>query len=339
MKSKILVLMIILTMVLGVSGLGSSQIAKANTISILALDTSIFDTEVLDALTGTTFTKVSPTAFATIDLSAYNVLYVGSAFQDSAVTIPSQAALDALNARKSDIAEFIQAGHGIVALSEPIGTGRYTWLPFPVTASKLGGNEIKIVEPGHPVMDGLTDAGLSNWNASYHNIFTDTGSLTILALGSGLESRPTTLAGTFGSGKIVLTGQDLDFHYKYGQLGQQVEFLQNAIDWVAQPLVISATIDIDPDTLNLKSKGSFTAYITLPDGYSVADIDLDTVVCEGAQATRGSIEGDRLIAKFNRQELLDVEPGDEVEMTVIGKVAGILFEGSDTIRVIDKGKN
>ncbi len=336
MKSKNLVLMIMLTIVLGVSGLGSSQVAKANTISILALDTSDFDTQVLGALTGTTFTEVSPTAFATINLSAYNVLYVGSAFQDGGVTVPSQDALDALNARKSDIAEFIQAGHGIVALSEPIGTGRYTWLPFPITASISGGNAIKIVKPGHPVMDGLTDAGLSNWNSSYHNVFTDTGSLTILALGSGFEGLPATLAGTFGGGKIVLTGQDLDFHYVYGQPGQQVELLQNAIDWVAQPLFI---IDIDPDTLNLKSKGGFTAYITLPDGYSVADIDLDTVACEGAQATRGSIEGDRLIAKFNRQELLDVEPGDEVEMTVIGEVAGIPFEGSDTIRVIDKGKN
>jgi hypothetical protein len=42
--------------------------------------------------------------------------------------------------------------------------------------------------------------------------------------------------------------------------------------------VIPATIDIDPDTVNLKSKGKFiTCYIKLPEGYSVEDIDIDSV--------------------------------------------------------------
>jgi hypothetical protein len=41
---------------------------------------------------------------------------------------------------------------------------------------------------------------------------------------------------------------------------------------------IPATVDIDPDTLNLKSKGKWiTCYIELPDGYSVEDIDIDSV--------------------------------------------------------------
>jgi FKBP-type peptidyl-prolyl cis-trans isomerase len=47
----------------------------------------------------------------------------------------------------------------------------------------------------------------------------------------------------------------------------------------------------------------------------------------------------RLIVKFDREDLVDVSPGDSVEMFVTGKlIDGTPFMGSDTIRVIDKGK-
>jgi hypothetical protein len=43
-------------------------------------------------------------------------------------------------------------------------------------------------------------------------------------------------------------------------------------------LYLLTEIDIDPDTLNLKSKIKWvTAYIELPGGYDVADIDVGTV--------------------------------------------------------------
>jgi hypothetical protein len=51
--------------------------------------------------------------------------------------------------------------------------------------------------------------------------------------------------------------------------------------WVLEGTVqvVEATIDIGPDTLNLKSKGKWiTAYIELPEGYDVADIDATTVL-------------------------------------------------------------
>jgi len=103
--------------------------------------------------------------------------------------------------------------------------------------------------------------------------------------------------------------------------------------------VIEASINIDPDTLNLASKGVFTAFIQLPEGYDVVVIDISTVKCEGASAVRGIVDGDTFIAKFNREDLRDLPIGDEVEMTVTGKLSdGTPFEGRDTIRVIDKGK-
>ncbi|MGB3459154.1 MAG: hypothetical protein WBB08_07650 [Halobacteriota archaeon] len=51
-------------------------------------------------------------------------------------------------------------------------------------------------------------------------------------------------------------------------------------------------------------------------------------------------DDNKYIAKFDREDLReDLPTGDEVEMTVTGKLFdGTPFEGSDTIRVIDKGK-
>ncbi|MFH1392090.1 MAG: PKD domain-containing protein, partial [bacterium] len=107
---------------------------------------------------------------------------------------------------------------------------------------------------------------------------------------------------------------------------------------------IPATIRIEPETLNLASKGVFTAFIALPESYDVANIDVSTAVCEVATAVKGMIsEVDKgtYIAKFNREDLVNVPTGDAVTLRVIGKVfynSGLAdFEGSDTIRVINQG--
>lgn len=241
MSSRRFVFRAVLTILMVSTVFGGRQAAKAGTTNVLALDTSTFDTQILSALNGIAYTEVSPAAFLTTDLSAYDVLYVGSTFQNANVTTPSQQALDALDARKVDIATFVQSGHGIVALSEPIGTGRYTWLPVSVDSFYgyyWGYEDVHITNPSHPVMSSLSDTGLSNWGSSYHTYFTDTDSLSILA--TRISGDPVTLAGTYSAGRMVLTGQDPDFHYFYHSAGQQVQFVQNAIDWVANPIIIPA---------------------------------------------------------------------------------------------------
>lgn len=108
---------------------------------------------------------------------------------------------------------------------------------------------------------------------------------------------------------------------------------------------ISATVTIKPETLNIKSKGHFTASITLPESYDFANINISTVECEGAAAISGQVADDgKYIAKFDREDLIEDLPiGEAVTLTVIGKVfyngGEADFEGSDTIRVIDKGKD
>jgi hypothetical protein len=101
-------------------------------------------------------------------------------------------------------------------------------------------------------------------------------------------------------------------------------------------VLIPAEVEIHPETLLLSSSGVFTAYVQLPPPYSVYDIDISTVVCEGAEAIRGSIEDDILTLHFWRQDLHDIELGEEVEFMITGKLTdGTLFEGKDTIRVLD----
>ena len=120
---------------------------------------------------------------------------------------------------------------------------------------------------------------------------------------------------------------------------------QAIVDMGADEYCVSATIDVDPDTLNLKSKGKFvTVHIELPTGYDVEDIDVSTVMLNDTVnaepkpteiADYDSNGVPKLMVKFDRaavQETLEV--GDEVEITITGEVNGILFKGSDTIRVI-----
>jgi signal peptidase I len=124
---------------------------------------------------------------------------------------------------------------------------------------------------------------------------------------------------------------------------------------------VPATVDIHPDTLNIKSYGRWvTAYIELPQGHNVGNIDLSTVrLCIGevtacpddasvpAREDPSSVGdhdhddiSDRMV-KFDRHELIVLLAGQsgDVTLTVAGLVSppGEPFAGSDTIRVIDHG--
>ena len=117
--------------------------------------------------------------------------------------------------------------------------------------------------------------------------------------------------------------------------------------WIA---TIEASIDIDPDTLNLRSQGRWiTVYIELPEDYSVVDIDVSSIrlnetfsVDPDAPIQIGDYDSDGasdLMVKLNRTELtsylyniLEVKL-DTVTLTISGQLTdGTLFEGSDIVR-------
>ena len=114
---------------------------------------------------------------------------------------------------------------------------------------------------------------------------------------------------------------------------------------------VLATIDIDPNTLNLKSKGKWiSCHIKLPEGYNVSDVDRATIRLNGSipvdpfwvDKPLKSVIGDcgdgipHLMVKFNRTAVREfilckgIMYGN-VTLTITGEVDGALFEGSDTI--------
>lgn len=104
---------------------------------------------------------------------------------------------------------------------------------------------------------------------------------------------------------------------------------------------IPAVVDIEPDTINLKSKGKWlTAYVGLPEPHDAGDIDLDSIVLKKDEfevgGEYGEFESGRVKVKFPRPAVQSVlEPG-EVELTVLGELEDAApFEGTDTVRVIE----
>ncbi|MBM4065868.1 MAG: hypothetical protein FJ266_09555 [Planctomycetes bacterium] len=105
----------------------------------------------------------------------------------------------------------------------------------------------------------------------------------------------------------------------------------------ANAVTINVEVSIKPETINLKSKGKFKAFIELPESYSADGVVLATVVCEGVQAIDGRVDDEgRYIATFNVRDLhITVSSKkEEVTLTVSGELEdGTKFTGSDTIRV------
>jgi hypothetical protein len=112
--------------------------------------------------------------------------------------------------------------------------------------------------------------------------------------------------------------------------------------------IIPAKVKIEPETINLKSNGVFTAFFTLPNyhhkkyRHSKKDSFDITVVCEGAPAIKGTANkhGKGFIAKFRTQDLINIIPGDKITFTAYAILdqcgETLAFEGSDTVRVLDK---
>ena len=122
---------------------------------------------------------------------------------------------------------------------------------------------------------------------------------------------------------------------------------------------VSADIDIDPDTLNPRSKGRWiTAYVELPLGYDPRDIDATTILLNdvlppelnpkyGFVKSETSYiadhDGDGVLermVKFDRTLVEEVlSPGLSVTLKIAGQLQdGTEFEGTDAVEVIDSSQ-
>lgn len=114
--------------------------------------------------------------------------------------------------------------------------------------------------------------------------------------------------------------------------------------------VLSLTLDVDPDSLNPRSRGRWiTAYVELPEGFNVSDIDLSSVLLNGSisaefkPAEVGDYDNDGildLLVKFDRAtliELVENATSGRIILNLSCQVSETLFEGYDSIRKISHG--
>jgi uncharacterized repeat protein (TIGR01451 family) len=112
--------------------------------------------------------------------------------------------------------------------------------------------------------------------------------------------------------------------------------------------VLPATIDVDPDTINVSSNGRFvTVYIELPSDFNPTAIDIsslrldDSIPVESKFAVVGDHDTDGvadLMVKCRRQALAPQLAPGENQIKVGGMLrTGDRFEGSDVVHVIDQG--
>lgn len=161
-------------------------------------------------------------------------------------------------------------------------------------------------------------------------------------------------------GIIVTNGQVISLADKAGSHTFTVSATDKAGNSVAASVnfsvIMASTVDIDPNTLNLKSqsdKNAITAYIELPSGYDVGQINVATVkmMVNGtfiaAQLTPTSVgdyDGDKIpdrMVKFDRQAVIAALAGKtgDIKLTISGQFRdGRGFSGEDTIKVISPGK-
>ena len=104
---------------------------------------------------------------------------------------------------------------------------------------------------------------------------------------------------------------------------------------------IQAEVRIIPRTINLASKSKWlTCYIWLPDDYSVADIDTNSIFLNGiiqVESVQVNEKQQVAIAEFSREEIQTILNIGEVKLTIIGwLIDGTIFEGKDAIRVVQK---
>jgi hypothetical protein len=125
--------------------------------------------------------------------------------------------------------------------------------------------------------------------------------------------------------------------------------------------IVEATINVNPNTLNLRSRGKWvTAYIELPEGYYVNDINVssirleDTIAPEPKPIAVGDYDEDGipdLMVKFNRAKaeacirrkiyIFQLVGIRYIRMTIPLTITGYLFdgtpfEGTDTITIFWK---
>jgi len=151
-----------------------------------------------------------------------------------------------------------------------------------------------------------------------------------------------------------------DTPYVIATYGNNTDYYPLMNPWTPTPPtppVVTATVDIHPQALNLRSRGKWiTAYIELPEGYHVNDVNVSSIMLNGTIPVEpkpiaiGDYDNNSipdLMVKFNRAQIIEYIKANvnmtqlfkERFMTITLTITGYLnddtpFQGSDIIRII-----
>jgi len=102
----------------------------------------------------------------------------------------------------------------------------------------------------------------------------------------------------------------------------------------------TASLRVEPRTLNLKSKGQWVTATVTVDGATAADVDLSSLELNGVPAAWARRLSDTaLLAKFDRAAVAETLAPGNVTLTLAGKwTDGGTFTATDTVRVIRQGR-
>ena len=116
----------------------------------------------------TDITLLAPGDLDTIDLTIYDVLYFGPH--------TNAAVIDDYQTAAVDILAYVNGSGGLVVEPEIFRANSWSWVPHAGLIGHSGATNVVedtvvITNPSHPVMAGLTSAGLSNWGGAIHSTF------------------------------------------------------------------------------------------------------------------------------------------------------------------------
>jgi RHS repeat-associated protein/uncharacterized repeat protein (TIGR01451 family) len=245
----------------------------------------------------------------TVDFSKYDVIITGSGIL--------QSELDLLNLRASELANFVNTGGGIVALSEGGGHGntshdRFAFLPFNISPVPFNQDEFLF----ELTLDGEA-LGLSafdvNFNAS-HDIFQSSGGLKIIDTDSAgniislaqrgllvglasINNPPKVSAGPdqvlqFPTNTLLLNGSATDDGLPTSST-LSVQWTQ-----LSGPAPVSFTTTSQPQTqVAFTTPGAYVLRLTASDSqlFTVADVRVTVRAANGNQAPRVSAGPDQTI--------------------------------------------
>lgn len=203
--------------------------ATFNGVKILLLDNSLGEMgQALDKI-GYSYTRLTAATLATATLSSYDIIMTAWMLPADIVTV--------LINRKTEIASWTSAGGRVFTSSalnaDSNGVNDWSWVPKSVTPSFTGHlNDVTVVATNHNLMKTphvLDSAAMSNWSNAYHNVWTAYDpSYELIAKNS--SNQAIILAASYGSGMIVVSGSDPEYHTIYGPVAGQY-YLENLLTW------------------------------------------------------------------------------------------------------------